>query len=403
MKNKKTVIYMIVLAVLFTTMAGSWSRKEPKHLALSNSYLYDVDEDGNYEITVEYLDSPSGGTTAAGNEKFVVMTHKGKTPPTTIRDPGMTVEKDVFGAHNRVRFFSERLAKKGVLDLLDFFVRGYITDERPYLIVIKNEDPGMIYKADKGFSDRVGDYIYEMGDNRGERTLYSAFVRTLDFCVDYYTEGQQCVTGVVEVKPNPVSLEEAAEDDKPKKYYMSFEGLAVFKEDKLVGYLDGEDTMSYKLLADKAKDSPMAVSVEGEDLSIVLRKSSSKIKTSMKDGKPIVEITLTNMVMISQNNTKYCVSDKDELKIVEEAMNKDLSQRLKKSITKVQTEYKSDIYGFGKHLHMQQPKEWKKVKDAWDDEYFPKAEVTVTVKNMVDFEGQSLEKFGEKNVKQRKY
>ncbi len=403
MKKKRVIVYIIIIAIMFFTLSGSWSRKEPKHLAVGISYLYDIDDEGNIETTVEYLDVPSGGATANSNNKFVVMKHKGKTPPISIRDPELTIEKDFFGSHNKVRFFSEKFAKQGVLDIFDFFTRGYITDERPYLVVVKNEDPSLIFKADKVFSDRVGDYINEMAETRKERTLNGLYIRTTDFMTDYYIEGKQCVMGVVEAKPNPVKQDEATEENKPLKYYMSFEGMAVFKEDKFLGYAGKEETMSYRIVCERVEDATVAFSVEGKDVTAVLRKSDTKIKTEVKDGKPVINITVKNRMMISQNNSEYCICDKDDVKIVEKLMDEEFSKRLKDSIAILQTEFKSDIYGFGAYLHMQHPKEWKAMKSTWDEEYFPNAEIIVTVKTCIDYDGQSLEKFGEKNVKQRRY
>lgn len=403
MKKKRTIIYFIIIGILIFALSGNWSRKEPKHLAVGTSYLYDIDEQGDYEITVEYLDVPSGGMSTGGNEKFFLMKHKGKTPSLTVRDPEMVIEKEFFGSHNRVRFFSEKLAKQGVIDIFDFFSRGYITDERPHLFVVKNEDPSLIYQADKGFSSRVGDLVKEMADNRKESALNCVFIPTINFMTDYYKEGKQCVMGVIEVKPNPVSSEEESGENKPMKYYLSFEGMAVFKEDKLIGYVGKEETLAYRIIAEKIEDAVFLFSVEGKDVTAVSRKIDTKIKTEIKDGKPIIKITVNNLLMISQNNSKYCVCDKDELKIIEAAMDEDLSKRLKNSIAKIQTEFKSDIYGFGSYLHMQRPKEWRAIKDKWDEEYFPKAEIIVIVKNSIDYDGQTLEKFGEKNIKQRNY
>ncbi len=80
---------------------------------------------------------------------------------------------------------------------MDFYKRGYVTDERPYLIVIKNEDPMLIYQAEKGLSDRVGDYVYDIANGREESLLSAEFIQTIDFIRDYYDEGKQCVMGVV--------------------------------------------------------------------------------------------------------------------------------------------------------------------------------------------------------------
>lgn len=407
MKNKKLLLYLTVLMLVVFSFIGDWSRKEPETLAVGTSYLYDIKEDGKYKVIGEFLDV-TGGVTGessgggAGQSKVRLITFEGETAAEAIEDPHSILEKNMYGAHNRVRFFTETLAKHGVKDIFDFYARAYVTDERPYLVVIKNEDPLLIYQADIGLSDRLGDYVYDMADVREKSTLTAAYTRTIDFVRDYYNEGKQCVMGVVEVVPNEVQSGNIGGQNQSKKYCMHFEGLAVFKEDKLVGYLDGEETAVYKFLNDRVREASIVFSVAGKPVSAIIRRSHRKIKTSFRDDKAYIDIEIKNILIIDQNNSDYDVGDIRESKIVADWANKDVEEKMLKAIHRVQTEYKSDIFGFGSYLHSQEPKVWKRIGRQWDDQYFPDAVITVKVNTRIDFDGQIRNKFGEKNVKQRK-
>lgn len=56
---------------------------------------------------------------------------------------------------------------------------------------------------------------------------------------------------------------------------------------------------------------------------------------------------------------------------------KKIEENIKKLIKKVQTNYNSDIFGFGNSIKKNMPNEWKKICKEWD-EYFPKLDVEVS-------------------------
>jgi spore germination protein KC len=64
-------------------------------------------------------------------------------------------------------------------------------------------------------------------------------------------------------------------------------------------------------------------------------------------------------------------------------LNKIASTQVKKelltTINKVKQE-KSDVFGFGEIIHRKDPSYWRKVKENWNEQYFPELDVKVNVK-----------------------
>lgn len=394
----KKIIYFIMAALILLGIAGDWTRVEAEEMAVGLSFIYDKSDKG-YRIIGEFLDvSHSNDPQQSQISRSLIMEFEARSPAEALQQ-NLQLEKALYGTHNRVRFFTEKMAQYGIEPIQDFFFREFYLDQRPIMMVVKNEDPLLLFQAETGLSDQVGGYIYALSRLKEERSTLTTFVTTLDFAKDLYKEGKQPIMGVVEVKENKINFDEDVkeeEEKKPKKYVMDFEGLAVFKEDKLVGYLDGQEAIAYNLISDTVRQAYIAIPVSGGNISIYVMESKSQVNTEYLGEDVNINIKIKTRLAIAENMSDYNISENKELKKAEKDINHFIQTRIKEAIQKVQTEFKSDIFGFGDYFHKDYPKKWKTIKHKWDDEYFAKVTINVTVENIIETEGHTRERVGER-------
>jgi spore germination protein KC len=155
-------------------------------------------------------------------------------------------------------------------------------------------------------------------------------------------------------------------------------GTAVFKNLKLVGYLNPEHTQLMLWVTGKLKNGTMRVNLPKDkgSVSVKLVKTDQKIVPSVKGGKVKFAIHLKGKGTLEENNGKLDYANPKNLQIVENALEQELRQNTLKMITEVQKKYNSDIFGFGEVLHKKNKKAWQKLRLEWDDA-FAQAEFTV--------------------------
>ncbi len=395
----KKFFCILIVIVLGFTCGACWNKKEPKELAAVLSIVYDIDEQGKTPMIVELLDTRGqGGQDISKLQSTKVIKLYGDTAAEGIRDTIVTVDRTMYGAHNKARIFTERLARDGLNNLMDFFLRDHLTDERPILLVVKNEDPLILYEADTGLSSSLGTYIDQLARTRKDFSEFSLFLDTLDFMRDFYCQGKQPVMGVVEAVPDDAYIPSESIDTDEKstdRYQLVFNGLAVFREDKLLGYLDKFETRVYNALVNNIKSAYTSVPVGDEFVAGNCLKTKASIKTKWQQEKVQVDVEINKEIMLSQNNTEYDVGDIKQSRIIEKAINEHIEKEVAEIIAKVQTVYKSDIFGFGDKFHQQHPKIWKNIKEQWDEHYFATATVNVKVRSKIRFGGEIREKFGQ--------
>jgi len=396
MKKKLCCVFLLITITMF--FSGCWSRTEPKNLSVTNSVLIDIKDDGKIQLTKEVMkpSGDSGGKGDGGMKNSVVLLNcEGKTVAEAVRDE--LNGKALFGGNLKARLFSEKFAKKGMMPVLDFLSRDHLTDETSFVAVIKGKEPKRVYSSVTGMSDMVGNYIDELSKTQIKIKNESVYVTTLDFIKDYYEDGKQPVAGLIEIvedESKPESSSQAgSQDASEKKYKIVYSGLAAFKDDKLVGYMNANETRAYNLVTDKIVGA--VVSLPDNLTSGKVTKSNSKIKTDIENGQVTISVNTKVALSVIQDGGNFDVNKIGPLKTLEQKFNKQLETEIAASIQKAQTEFQSDIFGFGGYVHIQHPKEWRNMKTNWDD-IFSKAKVNVRVDSSVVMSGETKNAFDQK-------
>jgi spore germination protein KC len=405
----KRILCLILCKLILLTLTGCWSRKEPEDLALINSALYDLSDSGGYQIILEILNPSAGGVgqNSSNSHESPNMTtiSEGNSISEAIMKATISLERIIFGGNNKVRFISHRLAENGIIPLMDFLLRDKLADENPLLVVIKNEQPSQIYTCMLGLSETVGEYIESLRESEQKSIAGAVFIKTLDFVKDYYNEGKQPVAGVAEIvecesKPsqntnidNSSQSQQNNQGEPTKRFRIAYAGLAAFKEDKLVGYLDEIETRAYNFITNKVKNSIVTfVTEEKQTVVAEVAKPKAKLETEIIDDRIAVNISIKAKLTIieegSTGNTDNAnISNTKSSNTAsnirfETAFNKHITEDIKSVVKKAQNDFESDIFGFGTFVHRQHPEIWKQIKNRWSD-YFKEAIVNVTVDSTV--------------------
>ena len=383
------------LGLMLCLLSGCWNSAEPKDLAIVDSIIYDYLGEGQYEITAELLNASSSGQSSSssgtGEKSFITQNGKGPTLREALASIAMTTDGVVFGGHNHARFFTERLAEQGVAESLDYFARDPLTDLTPDMMVIEGDaDPQKFFESTLGLSQTTGSYIANLSKFQPDEISKSVFVTTMEFIKDYYREGKQPVMGAIRVEEceKTVSSQKSEGSSQQPTYKLVYEGLAAFREDRLVGFLDGEGARAYNILVNKAQSSTLSVPFGGGTTIFHVHNTKAKI-TPQIDESGSIAFTIDIKVDLRAISTSSPedITDPTVAREAAAAFDEVLKQQITQTVSKVQREFKSDIFGFGVEVHNQYPKVWKEISDQWDD-LFAQVPFNVKVQSVIDRTGQ---------------
>jgi spore germination protein KC len=215
-------------------------------------------------------------------------------------------------------------------------------------------------------------------------------VQIWEFTEMQCSKGVQPVVTEVEVKEFGEPRGPGQGEESPVQKKIELSGVAVFKEDKLIGWLDAHETRGLLWLKGEAKTGAIIVPAPGEPekgVSIKIRRSSVKIVPEY-DGENLwfnVKIYVEGDMVEQQ--TSQDLAKPEKIKALENAMSEEIKEYTTVTLEKAQWEYGVDIFGFGDAFHRKYKKEWREMKNQWDEEY-SRAGVNIAVEAHVRDIGQ---------------
>ena len=209
-------------------------------------------------------------------------------------------------------------------------------------------------------------------------------VKVKDLISALTSPGRQPVMTAVRIQGNPKKGESV---DNMKKTHpdaiVVIDSMALFKGDKLVGFLSVEDTRNYLWTQNQIENTSISVPCgENRFAAIRITDSKTKLKGRIKNGKPKIGVDIVMEGSIYGSTCKGHMDDPKTYKKLDELTNQYVREKVSKTIQTVQDDYGVDIFGFGEVVYRQDYKQFKKVEDHWD-EAFKDAEIDVSVNTMI--------------------
>ena len=134
----------------------------------------------------------------------------------------------------------------------------------------------------------------------------------------------------------------------------TFKGLAVFDADVMVGTLDGQETMYYRILRGDFESSLLTLPDPIErDRYIVIRISRVKspdVKVSVEGDNPFIKIKVSLEGDFVSIDSGINYEQGENMRILEKEVNDFLCDEIYNLLEKTAREYHSDIFGYGKKM-----------------------------------------------------
>jgi spore germination protein KC len=350
--------FVFLLSLL---MVGCWDNTDLVDINIVTGLGIDKDEDGKIVVTVQIVEpaavhltssSQAGSGGSSQTKPVYVMSYKGETIYDALISMKAIVDKRLFLSTNQILILGERFCKDGIDEALDFLHRNYQSEYRADVLVARGTKPEEILKIQPDMDAIPAMYIKGTAEN----TVIRAKVeqkKLIELFKEIKNEAKQITIGQI-----------TKVDDKTVKT----EGIAVFRDGKLVGWLDQYQTRGYLFVTDKVDNTVISIQIPNGKIALEIKQSNAKREVKFKNGKPerlSIDIRLEGN--IGEYIGKEILSSPDDIYKIE----KMLSQAVKKEVTmaleKTQKDYSSDIFGFGELVHKYHPQYWKKAAKQWND------------------------------------
>ncbi len=380
----KKIAALLLIVLLTGLLGGCWSRREITEVAVVLGTGVDLAADGRIRLTVQIarpgaFAGPAEGGGGGKEPACWVISAEGTTVQDAERRLAMKIPRDIYWGHSIILVIGEEMARKGAGVVTDFFQRDREPREIMWLMVAKGEAKDFLetYSALAKTSAQAAGFLTRM------KTGYSVYLR--EYAEMLASKGVQPVVTAVEVKEAGVTPGPEQEKESPGLKQVELCGAAVFKEDKLIGWLDAYETRGLLWLKGEAEKGAIIVPSPGDpdkEVSIRIRRGSAKVTPEYDGEKLRFDVTIRAEGDMVEQQSSEDLAKPEKIKALEKGMAGEITKRAAIALEKAQNEYGADIFGFGEAFRRKYKKDWQELKDRWDEE-FARAEVAIAVEARV--------------------
>ncbi|MCM3652338.1 Ger(x)C family spore germination protein [Metabacillus litoralis] len=389
MKHRPFIMLLMILSIVL--MSGCWDRAELQDLDIVSAIGIDEgsdDVENRYQVTVQIVNEGqiSGATQTgqAGMSPVTTYSATGSTISEAIRKIAPMAPQDLFFPHVQLMVIGEKMARnEGIQDLFDLIERDSQFRTLFPILIVRDHTAKTLLQITTPLESIPSTKI--VGGLESSKKVWGEYASTRADQVIQQLNGEQAnITGVV-INGNPEEGNNLTNIQRiTPEADVEIKGLAIFKKGKLKEWLEEDTARGATWINNELTETIVNLDCEKDKkgLAVDIMRSNAKIKSEIKNKKPVIHLTIRTEGHISEVHCPVDLSKHKTIEKLEKQLEKEIKEEVMLAIEAAK-EQKADIFRFGETINRKDPKLWKKIEGKWSDEIFPETEVNVNIKAFI--------------------
>ncbi len=383
---KKLILLLLVFSLSFTFSGCMGKGVELKDLTVVQGIGVDKKED-ELSISIQVFDpaKASGSANELSGNLTKVLNSQGKSIYETIYKSSVQIGGEPFTSQNRIIVLGEDLVKEDIKEIMDYFFRNHKTRINVVIAIAKGEAKEIL-QSDTGEALIPAEDVVKLIESSEEnliapKTDVLSVLRPMkEIGGDFYItalkikeeeqkqgEQEQSGSGGGEKQGEGSGGGENGGQEQEKKDVVT-DGVGVFKENKLIGYLDEDESKGLLWITGKVNGGVLVSQTEEVgQISTEIIDVVPKMQFSIEDNIPICSIKISCFLSadeIQGNEENFTL---ETLEPVEKQIGDNIKEKIEKTIKKCVQDYNVDIFRLNDYVRNYNPGLYKQVKGTWHD------------------------------------
>jgi spore germination protein KC len=386
MKNWPRLLKVLLVLVLSFSASGCWDRIEVNDVAIVLATAVDLEEDGQYRVSVQMalpgqMGGPSGGGGGtSGANAFYVDSDKGQSIRQAHGKLQRRLSRRLFFAHRRVLVIGESLARKGIRETFDVVAR--IPENRLSSLVIVAKGKGFdLLNAHPQFERYSAEAMREIVS--GETVLSVDLKDVAQQMSENGTDPLIPLMGAMKPEIGAQQTSSGGTGEKSVKKEVKLLGYAQFRDDKMVGVFQGDAEEGVRWLRMKFRPYSKTLNVPGGIVSVSVNKGMVRIKPELRPDHVHYNVRV--------DATAYALEASSGLDLgkteVVSQLRKELAKGIRSSILAAADkirENNADSGALGTMLGRRKPRQWtEQYRQRWYKGELEKFDLTIDVETRI--------------------
>jgi spore germination protein KC len=385
----KRILVFSLLILFLLNLTGCGNRIEPEQYAWVTWIGLDRAAEGKIQVTVAVTPplSPVPTGVAPPEKLLMVSTATGDTLFDAIREINSHMPKRLFWPYLQTVIISDDLASEGVDQYLDLLFRNGRFRKNSWVFITKGST-NSFFKVNPQIEKNPSTLINSLVKAEQGFLGKSRVIRLKDFQRELGEPGVDPVVSVLGIWDTDEKKLLTPGAKVPENSELALDGSAVFRGDKLVGWLSPEESQAYLLMKGEMKTGLIVVPHPDNPQNkagIEVNSDSATLKSEIVGDQIKAHVTIKikgnlgdqALNIPGQKAEKPNEQPEFYLKL-DEALENKIKSDAEELLAKSQTGFNSDILGIGNYLWYRYPNDWEKIQSNGSD-YYKKVAIEVEV------------------------
>lgn len=347
----------IALLSLLLLASGCWGQRNIAQLTVVAAIGLDAAPDNQIELSIQLV-NPKLSVAAGGSGQrrpFALYTAVGSTVYEAIDGIRKQAKKELFFPQTRTIIIGETLAKRGIGDYMDFFWRDMQQNPISSVLISRLSVRELLQQSQELVEIPADEWVefFRNRENPADTLEMYEFLPRLEQ-VGY----QAFAAGLT-----PKSKEE--------KEIVTIDEVAVFKKDKLVGWLSEPEVQVFEWLRGDSKGSVVKFALDDQVTKpIVFELETIRVRKAPRLRNQQIEFSIDIHVDASLKSSvkPLDLSSFSSNDLLEKELEEHIKSSVKRIVARINQEFNSDIIGFGQRIYQTYPHYWKEAEPQWNEE-----------------------------------
>ena len=377
------------LILLLPLLSGCYNYRELNELGITTAVSIDY-KDNNFYVIAEVINPiKQQDASSSNNSPFVNYNSSSSSLQDAFRKVVLESPRQLYAAQLEIIVLSEEVVNNHLEEVLEYFARDPESRTEIKIIVAKTEDSTKAITLQTLLTSLSSSNIIKSLDLQS-KVLGMAYPVTLNELLNMYIDPylevvlpSMTLYGNYEIGDEKENITTSS-----PKAIVKIDGSTITKDNKILGYLDLEESKILNLINGKLKET--IIKMNYYDGYIIFEPNRIKVSRELDIKNNIIKINISGYSKTKEIQSNINVKDPKEVEKLNKALNIELEKKITDTFNSIREKYGTDVFGFQELYYRTNYKYFKENCTNWYEDIYPKIKLEVKANVRLYEKGNTL-------------
>ena len=377
------------LILLLPLLSGCYNYRELNELGITTAVSIDY-KDNNFYVIAEVINPiKQQDASSSNNSPFVNYNSSSSSLQDAFRKVVLESPRQLYAAQLEIIVLSEEVVNNHLEEVLEYFARDPESRTEIKIIVAKTEDSTKAITLQTLLTSLSSSNIINSLDLQS-KVLGMSYPVTLNELLNMYIDPylevvlpSMTLYGNYEIGDEKENITTSS-----PKAIVKIDGSTITKDNKILGYLDLEESKILNLINGKLKET--IIKMNYYDGYIIFEPNRIKVSRELDIKNNIIKINISGYSKTKEIQSNINAKDPKEIEKLNKALNMELEKKITDTFNSIREKYSTDVFGFQELYYRTNYKYFKENCTNWYENIYPKIKLEVKANVRLYEKGNTL-------------